>query len=466
MPPFKLLIINNISRIGFGLCPFSLHRLNDNEQKFERLAAPALLEPLYIRYMENYSIVLFILAIMIILIAFAERLKLPVPMILIVAGITIGFMPTIPHIELEPEVIFLIFLPPLLYDAAFNMEREAFRVHFNTIATLGISLVFLSTIGIAVVVHYLIPGFNWPLSFVLGAILSATDAVAAMGVTKGLRLTHKTTVILEGESLVNDASALVAYRFSVAAAGGVGFIWWQGGLEFVKLMVGGVLVGAIMAKLLETILKRFPKNNPVIISFMLLIPFVTYLFAEEFEVSGVIAVVVLGLGMGYLSHRVFPDHLKQQSRSFWEVIIFLLNGLIFILIGLQFPYVVQTLEAGKLLPYIGYAALITLVALALRTGRVFLQRNNLQRSFVQQKHRVTEQTLLDMRTSLIISWSGMRGIVSLAIAIGLPTELPDGTPFPQRNAIIFISIAVVLMTLLGQGLTLPWLVKKLKTGED
>lgn len=412
--------------------------------------------------MENYSIVLFILAAMIIMVAFAEKKSWPVPMILILGGIAIGFVPRIPHIELEPEIVFLIFLPPLLYDAAFNIERQAFRTHFQTITTLGISLVFLTAIGIAVVAHYTIPGFTWPLSFVLGAILSATDAVAAIGVTKGLGLSHKTTVILEGESLVNDASALVAYRFSVAAVGGTGFVLWRGGLEFLILMGGGFLVGFLMSKLLAGILRFFPKNNLPVISMMLLSPFVTYLIAEEMGVSGVIAVVVLGLGMAYFSNQVFPEALRQQSKSFWDVIIFLLNGLIFLLIGLQFPYIIQTLDKNQLLPYIGYAALITVVALLLRTARVYFHRFGLLRAFQSNRPRVTEHTLLDMQTSLIISWSGMRGIVSLAIAIGLPTELPDGTPFPERNAIIFISIAVVLMTLLGQGLTLPFIVKKLK----
>ncbi len=409
--------------------------------------------------MENYGIILFLLALMVVLSAFSEKLKLPVPILLILAGIGIGFMPFMPPVELEPEVIFLLFLPPLLYDAAFNMERDGFRTHFNTIATLGVGLVFLSTLGIAVVARFLIPGFNWPLAFVLGAILSATDAVAAMGVTRGLGLSRKTIVILEGESLVNDASALVAYRFSVLAAMGVGFVWWQAGLEFLRLMLGGMLTGLVMGRLLTLLLKYFPRNNQLIISTMLLIPFITYLFAEYIGVSGVIAVVSLGLGMAYISNRVFPEHLKNQSKAFWDVIIYLLNGLIFILIGLEFPYVIEKLAPSNILPYIGYAALITVAALLMRLARVYLQQVNLQKAFVTRKRRISENALLDFRSSLIISWAGMRGIVSLAIALGLPSHLPDGSPFPERNAIIFISVAVVLMTLLGQGLTLPWLVK-------
>lgn len=411
--------------------------------------------------MENYSIVLFILAIMIVLSALADKVRVPYPILLITAGIAIGFIPTLPNIELNPDVIFLIFLPPMLYDAAFNISFQEFRTNINTIGTLAISLVFITASGIAVVAHYVIPGMSWPLSFVLGAILSATDAVAAISITKGLGLSHKTNTILEGESLVNDASALVAYRFAVAAVTGTAFVFWRASLEFVFMMAGGALVGVVMGMILAFILKRVHQNQLVTISFMLLMPFITYLVAEEFHVSGVIAVVILGLAISRFSHKVFPEYLKKQSRNFWDVIIFLLNGLIFIIIGLQYPYVVKHIDKTQILPYLGYAFLITIVALLLRMIRVFLQQINLEQAFRKKKGRITEHALLDVKTSLIISWSGMRGIVSLAIAIGLPATLQDGSAFPQRDAIIFISVAVVLFTLLGQGLTLPLVVRLL-----
>jgi len=411
--------------------------------------------------MENYSIVLFILAIMIVLSALADKIRVPYPILLITAGIAIGFIPTLPDIALNPDVIFLIFLPPMLYDAAFNISFQDFKTNINTIGTLAISLVFITASGIAVVAHYVIPGMSWPLSFVLGAILSATDAVAAISITKGLGLSHKTNTILEGESLVNDASALVAYRFAVAAVTGTAFVFWKASLEFVFMMAGGALTGVVMGAILAFILKRVHQNQLVTISFMLLMPFITYLVAEEFHVSGVIAVVILGLAISRFSHKVFPEHLKKQSRNFWDVIIFLLNGLIFIIIGLQYPYVVKHIDKTQILPYLGYAFLITIVALLLRMIRVFLQQINLEQAFRKKKGRITEHALLDVKTSLIISWSGMRGIVSLAIAIGLPATLQDGSAFPQRDAIIFISVAVVLFTLLGQGLTLPLVVRLL-----
>lgn len=410
--------------------------------------------------MENYTVVLLILAIMICLSAVADKTRFPYPILLIIAGIAIGFTPSMPVIELNPEIIFLIFLPPLLYDAAFNISFRDFKMHISTISTLAITLVFLTTLGIAVVARYLIPGMTWPLAFVLGSILSATDAVAAMGITKGLGISHKTTVILEGESLINDASALVAYRFAVAAVTGSAFVFLDASFEFLKLLGGGFLVGFVMSRL--SFLLKFMKGNSVaMVSFLLLMPFVIYLVAEELHVSGVIAVVAFGFGISFISNKFFPDRLKNQSKHIWEIIIFMLNGLIFILIGMQLPYVLHNIPDGNVMPYTIYALLITVVALLIRMLRVYMQKVNLQKAFGRKHKRVKEDMLIDSRNSLIISWSGMRGIVSLAVAIGLPTTLADGSPFPMRSEIIYISVATVLFTLLGQGLTLPILVKKL-----
>ena len=419
--------------------------------------------------MENYTIIIFILAIVIGLSAFADKSKIPYPILLVIVGVAIGFIPTMAEIEINPEIIFLIFLPPLLYDASFNISPKHFKTNLSTISTLAIPLVFLTTFWIAVVSHYMIPGMSWPLSFVLGAILSATDAVAAVNVTKGLGIPEKTITILEGESLINDASALVAYRFAVATAMGSAFIIWKATLDFVLLLGGGFLVGFVMSKILSFILTKVRKNINVTVSFMLLMPFVTYLVAEHLHVSGVIAVVCLGLSISRFSNKIFPESLKNNSKNLWDVIIFILNGLIFILIGLNFRYILKDIDDNMVMPYIGYAAIITIVALSTRMIRIFLQKINLQKSFLKndtKKRKVSEHSLLDSKNSFIIAWSGMRGIVSLAIALGLPKHLPDGTPFPERNAILFISVAVVLLTIVGQGLSLPWIVKKLNLKEE
>lgn len=417
--------------------------------------------------MENYSIILFLLALLIGLSAIAEKKKLPSSIVLIVGGIIAGFVPSMPEITIDPEVVFLIFLPPLLYDAAFNISFKDFRKNISTISSLAFGLVFLTTLGIAAVAHFLIPDMTWPVAFVLGAILSATDAVAAISITKGLGLSHKTLTILEGESLINDASALVAYRFAVAAVTGSVFVFWKAGLTFLLLLAGGAAIGLVLGRLLGSVLRWLRGYDLLINSLLLLMPFVTYLLAEELHVSGVIAVVALGLSMSRLSREKFPEPLKRQSKNIWDIIIFLLNGLIFILIGLELPFVLKNINTQHILPNLFYAFVITVVALAIRMARVFLQQRQLERGFRSPKvrGRIPEEALLDFSTSLVISWAGMRGIVSLAIALGLPTHLQDGQPFPNRHTIIFIAVAVTLFTLLGQGLLLPWLVKRVKRRE-
>lgn len=411
--------------------------------------------------MANYSIILSILALMILLSAFAERKKLPVTLVLLAGGILIGFLPKMPVIELDPEIIFLIFLPPLLFDAAFNISFSEFRTHVNTISSLAFGLVFITTLGVGIVAYCLIPKMTWPLAFLLGAILSATDAVAAISVTKGLGLSHKTLTILEGESLINDASALVAYRFAVASVTGASFVLWKAGLQFLYVLIGGFAVGLVIGLIVSWMI-RYVRNFPLLInSLILLMPFVTYLIAEELHVSGVIAVVVLGLGAARLSRERFPESLKIQSKNIWDINIYLLNGLIFILLGLELHYVIRDIPGNSILPNLLYAFLITIAILLIRTVRVFLQRNNLNRAFLMKKGRITQDALLDFQTSLIVSLSGMRGIVSLAIAIGLPKLLNDGEPFPLRNEIIFISVAVILISLFGQGLLLPVMVRRM-----
>jgi CPA1 family monovalent cation:H+ antiporter len=406
---------------------------------------------------------------MVVLSAFSERIRIPYPILLVFAGIIIGFVPNLPNIQISSDVIFLIFLPPLLYDAAFNISFQQFKINFNTIRTLAFPLVFLTAGGIAMFTHYLIPGMSWPLAFVLGAILSATDAVAAIGITKNMGLSHKATTILEGESLINDASSLVAYRFAISTLAGTTFVFWNAASQFAVLLAGGFVIGLFITRFMSAVLQKVQANSVVTICFILLSPFVTYLIAEEIHVSGVIAVVVLGFGLSRYSNHVFPVALKHQTKSIWEIIIFLLNGLIFILIGLQFPYVIKNINTAAILPYVMYALIITIIAFIIRMIWIILQQKHLQDLFEKKRGRgrfkISEHSLLDIQTSLVVCWGGIRGIIPLAIALGLPTTLADGTPFPQRNAIVFITVIVVLLTIIGQGLTLPWLVKRIKTKE-
>ncbi|HEX3008834.1 MAG TPA: Na+/H+ antiporter [Bacteroidales bacterium] len=415
--------------------------------------------------MEIYSIVLIILTLVILLSAFSDKIRIPYPILLVISGVVIGFMPKLPNVHLNPEVIFLIFLPPLLYDAAFNISLRQFKIHFHTIRTLAFPLVFFTATGIALFAHYFIPGMSWPLSFVLGAILSATDAVAAIGITKNLGLSPKAVTILEGESLINDASSLVAYKFALSSLAGASFIFWKAGIQFLILLGGGFLIGAVLSRLIPFLLARIKANHLVIICFILLSPFVTYLIAEELHVSGVIAVVTLGFGLSRYASWFFPDSLKKQTKSIWEIVIFLLNGLVFVLIGLQFPYVLKSIPRENILPYVFYSFMISVLVFILRWIWVFLHQKRLNEFFEKSRGRITKHALLDLETTFVVCWGGIRGIVPLAIALGLPVYLSDGSPFPLRGTVVFISVLVVIITIVGQGLMLPYIVKKLKIKE-
>jgi len=414
--------------------------------------------------MELYSIVIFIMAILIGLSALTEKLPVPRPTVLIIAGMLIGFTPGLPHITIDPEVVFLIFLPPLLFDAAFKISLQNFRRDINIISSMAVVMVFVTTTAIAVAAYYLIPGLSWPMAFVLGAILSPPDAVAATSATKGLGLSKRTVTILEGESLVNDASGLIAYRFAVAAVAGSVFVFWKAAIDFVITMGGGILIGLILGKIFDRVYRGVYENTHVAVSLTILTPFVAYLLAEEMNVSGVLSVVTAGFVASYNSEKALSPASRTQANSFWDTIIFLLNGLVFILIGLEFPYVVGALEADvSMRKMIGYAFLLTAVCLIVRFFGIIRLAMGLKhrKKYLERKKLTPEIEQLKLKDAMIIGWSGMRGIVSLATALALPVTMSNGSPFPQRNTIIFLAVVVVLITLLVQGLTLPLLVKRL-----
>lgn len=418
--------------------------------------------------MDSYVTILLVLGVMTVLQGISERLKVSAPLLLVFVGLAFGFVPSMASMQLQPEIVFLLFLPPLLFEATFNISPKDFKENLDTISALAFGLVFFTTAGIAVVSYYVIPDMTWSVAFVLGSTLAATDAVAAINITKKLGMTRLASTILESESLINDASALVAYQFAVAAVAGTAFVWWDATMEFLFLIVGGIMVGAVIYLALRFFLRLVWAQHLALLSLVLLLPFVTYLVAEEIHVSGVIAVVTLGFGFTRLSNTLFPDGLKNESRTIWDIVVFLLNGLIFIFIGIEFPLVLKSIEPQLWLPYIGYAFLITVVALLIRSARVVIQRKKLMMAFHHPRHqyrkqKVSERMLLSFQDGVIISWSGMRGIVSLAMAISLPVTIGNGEPFPMRNEIIFITTAVVLFTILGQGLLLPVIVKRLRS---
>jgi CPA1 family monovalent cation:H+ antiporter len=416
--------------------------------------------------MEDFKIVIFIMAILISLTAIANKRKLPFPVLLVFAGLAIGFVPQLPDLTLDPDTVFVIILPPLLYDAAAKTSWHEFRTSIKPISTLAITLVFFTTVAVAVTAHYLIPGFSWPLAFVLGAVVSPPDAVAASGVIKGLGLNKKVITILEGESLVNDASALIAYRYAVAAVTTGTFVFWKAGLQFLLISVAGVTIGIIVGYLFVLAHKKITNNPVVETSLTLLSPYVSYLAAEQFHMSGVLAVVSTGLVISWRSPEVFSYEARMRIKAVWDTLIFLLHGFVFILIGLQLPFIIKGLGNYPFSQILGYGLLISLVTILVRIIWVFAGAN-LHNYFQKRRKPVTDLPVDERyddtwKNVLVVAWTGTRGVISLATALALPFVLDDGTAFPKRHSIIFLAFVVIFVTLVVQGLSLPLLIRWLK----
>ena len=416
--------------------------------------------------MDDFKIVVFIMAILISLTAIVNKRKLPFPVILVFAGLIIGFIPQLPNLALDPDVVFVIMLPPLLYDAASKTSWLEFKTSIRPISALAITLVFFTTVAVAVTAHYLIPGFSWPLAFVLGAVVSPPDAVAASGIIKGLGLNKKVITILEGESLVNDASALIAYRYAVVAVTTGSFVFWQAGLQFLLVSSVGILIGFTTGFLFVHAHKKIENNPLVETSLTLLAPFVAYLAAEQFHMSGVLAVVTAGLVISRKSPEIFASQARMRTRVVWDTIIFLLNGFIFILIGLQLPSIIKDLGRYPFSTILGYGLVISLVTIIVRIIWVF--GGTYWLSFFQKnkKQELASGIYSDSKNTwknvMVVAWTGTRGVISLAAALALPLVLDDGTAFPKRSSIIFLAFVVIFITLVVQGLTLPFLVRWLK----
>lgn len=416
--------------------------------------------------MEQYALILILLFVMLFLSAVAKKVSIPYPVFLVLGGMMLWFIPGIGEIQLDPAIVFLIFLPPMLYDAAANISLPLFKRHTHTITVLALSLVFLTTAGIAIIAHAFIPNISWPLAFVLGAILSATDAVAALSITKGLHLSPKTVTILEGESLLNDASALTAYHFALATVGGATFVFWEAWYEFALLIWWGIAVWLVLGKLLRLTLRVIKDNVLVSISFTILMPFITYLVAELLHVSGIIAVVVLWMFVTVFTKDRFPEIVQKESKVIRSIITFLLDGIIFVIIWLNLRTIIYSIPLWQLRSLVGYSFLIAVWALAIRVGIVFLQARHRQKIYTRTPTIENSKRRLSRQSALVVSRSWMRWIVSLATALALPLTLANWTPFPERDTIIFISVMVVLITLIVQGIGLPYLVNHLHITQD
>jgi Na+/H+ antiporter len=393
----------------------------------------------------------------------ARRLNIPYPILFVIGGLLLGSIPDLPKARLDPDLVFLFFLPPLLFPAALFTSWRDFRANLRPISLLAIGLVLFTTVAVALLSHYFM-GLPLAAGFVLGAIISPPDAIAATAMAGRLKIPRRIVTILEGESLVNDATALVAYRFAVAAVVTGSFSLSRANGHFFIIAGGGILLGLIIGWLAELFHKRV-NDAPIEITVSLLTPFAAYLIAERLGISGVLAVVTAGLYLGRRMPELLTFKTRLQSGPVWEMVEFLLTGFVFILIGLQLPEVLYALSddhipAARLM---WYAFLISLAVIAIRILWVF-PATYLPRLLFKTLCRNDPYPKWQHVT--IVAWMGMRGVVSLAAAMALPFLTHDGKPFPGRDLILFLTFIVILATLVVQGLSLPPLIRWLGIEDD
>ncbi|NII24446.1 Na+/H+ antiporter [Pseudoflavitalea sp. X16] len=407
----------------------------------------------------NLLLIISLLFVVSMLSMLSDKLRISYPILLVIAGLLIGFIPGVPAIKLEPDLVFIIFLPPLLYAAAWNTSWNDFWRHRRPIGLLAFGLVVFTATAIAFISNALIPGFTLSLGFLLGGIISPPDAIAATSVLQQLKVPKRITTILEGESLINDASSLIVFRFALAAISTGHFVLWEAGVDFLLVAVMGIVIGLAIAHIVYAIHRWLPTTPSIDTAITLISPYLMYIAAEHFHFSGVLAVVSGGLFLSFRSHEVFSYNTRIQAVSVWETLVFLLNGVVFIMIGLELPYIINELEDNSLLSAIWHAVIISLATIVIRIIWVFpgayLPR-------VLSKRIRENETRPNWKSVFITGWSGMRGVVSLASALAVPITLAKDQAFPYRNLILFITFVVILFTLVIQGLSLPWLIRVLK----
>jgi CPA1 family monovalent cation:H+ antiporter len=412
---------------------------------------------------ENILIILSLLFAVSMLSILSTKLKISYPILLVIAGLIIGFVPGMPSITLDPEIVFLIFLPPLLYFAAWNTSWKDFWFYRRPIGLLSIGLVMFTSAIIAVVAHAIIPNFPLALGFLLGGIISPPDAVAATSVLQGLKAPKRVTTILEGESLINDASSLIVFRFALAAILTGQFGIWKATSQFFIVAGIGVAIGIGIAYIIYLVHKFLPTTPSIDTGITIMSPYIMYIAAEEFHFSGVMAVVAGGLFLSYRSHTIFNYSTRIQAYSFWETLVFLLNDTVFILIGLQLPFIIGGLGEYSIGDAILYAVLISIITIVIRI--IWVYPSAYLPRILSRRIRTNEPNP-GWKGIFLVGWSGMRGVVSLASALAVPLTLTNGQAFPHRNLLLFITFVVILFTLVLQGLSIPWVINKLKIEES
>ncbi|RXK60568.1 Na+/H+ antiporter [Lacibacter luteus] len=412
---------------------------------------------------EYFPLFLALILAIVVLIMLANRLKIAYPVLLVVAGLLASFIPGMPVLRIDPELIFIIFLPPLLYEAAWTISWKELWRWRRIISSFAFVVVFLTAMSVAIVANKFIPGFSLALGFLLGGIVSPPDAVSAGAILKFVSVPKRMSSILEGESLLNDASSLIIFRFALIAVATGQFIWYQAAFSFGWMVLGGVAVGLLIGFIFMKVHKYLPTDVNMDIILTIVTPYIMYIVAEEIHSSGVLAVVSGGLLLSNKQHHFLSSSARLRGYNVWESLVFVLNGLVFLMIGLDLPEITEGLkqEGVSFTSAIGYGLLVTLVLIVVRFLSAF---GAVVTTLIMRNYINVADPSPGIKGPILLGWTGMRGVVSLAAALSIPVQLSDGTAFPHRNLILFITFIVILTTLLLQGLTLPALIRKLKLG--
>jgi len=392
----------------------------------------------------------------------ARQLRVPYPVMLVAGGGMLGFVPELPPLQLDPDLVLAVFLPPVLYAAALTTSWRDFKHLGGSIGALATGLVVVTTVGVGLAIHWLIPTLPWAVALAFGAIVSPPDAVAATAILGQMRIPRRLIVVLEGESLVNDASGLLLYKFAVVAAVTGAFSWLDAARDFVWIAGAGIALGLALGRLYVWIQR--PLRDPLVeVLLSLTLPYVAYLVAEKIGASGVLAVVVAGLVRARFAPQMISPETRLLTMTLWNAIVFLFNALIFIIIGMQLRPMIGTIEHHDVWQILGYTAVFTATAVAVRLIWVF-PGSTIGRVLNRWRHPVGSPPT--RQEKLVAGWCGMRGLVSLVAALALPHTLASGAAFPERHLLIVLVFAFVATTLLLQGLSLAPLVRWLGVAAD
>ena len=415
---------------------------------------------------EQLPFMLALVAAIVLIEMLATKLRIAYPVLLVVAGLLISFIPGLPQVQVNPNMIFFIFLPPLLFEAAWSISFKEMKKWWRIIGSFAFLVVLFSALAVAVLTNYFIPGFSLALGFLLGGIVSPPDAVSTGAITKFVKISKTTSSILQGESLLNDASSLIIFRFALVAVGTGQFIFSNALMSFSWMVVGGVCIGLLFGWLFMLAHKILPTEASSDIALTLIEPYFLYWIAEHLQSSGVLAVVSGGLLLANRRFEFLSGASRVRGYNFWEAFIFILNGIVFMLIGLELPAIVAGLRADgiPLSTAIYYGILVTAILIITRiiSSYIALAATLIFRPGVAPNRNNPSGR---WKLPLLLGWTGMRGVVSLAAALAIPITLHN-EPFPYRNLILFITFLVILLTLLMQGLTLPYFIKSSKLFGD